>query len=149
MSDVFFYHLRKRPLIHALGQLLEKCLTRGWRVVVQVDDEARVEALNGDLWTFDPASFLPHGSAADGDAADQPIYVMSGAEAPNGAKVRILLNAAGLPDLAAYTRVVFLFEDADETAVAAARALWTTLKAKGQDISYWREGERSGWVRQA
>ncbi len=35
----------------------------------------RIEHLNALLWTYDEASFLPHGSARDGNAANQPIWL--------------------------------------------------------------------------
>ena len=52
MSEVFFYHLQPRPLERVLPVLLEKCLERGWNVVVQAGSSERVEAID---------QLLPHG----------------------------------------------------------------------------------------
>jgi hypothetical protein len=46
MTEIHFYHLQRQSLERALPQLVEKCLERGWRCVVQAaSDEqgARVE----------------------------------------------------------------------------------------------------------
>ena len=62
MTDIAFYHLQGSPLESALPKLLKKTLEAGKRAVVMAGSEARVEALNGVLWTYDQDSWLPHGS---------------------------------------------------------------------------------------
>ena len=62
MTEVLFYHLERQPLERVLPELLEKCLERGWRAVVQVGSDERSEALDGHLWTY-RTRFLPHGTA--------------------------------------------------------------------------------------
>ncbi len=68
MGEVRFYHLTERPLEQVLPVMLERSLERGWRVLVRGTDAARIEALSAHLWTRGDASFLPHGTEADGDA---------------------------------------------------------------------------------
>ena len=87
MTDIGFYHLQKWPLERALPKLLEKVLETGKRAVVIAGSEDRVEALNGLLWTYNPNSFLPHGTSRDGNAADQPVWLTTEDENPNGADV--------------------------------------------------------------
>lgn len=55
--DVFFYHLEQQTLDRVLPSLLEKTLARGWRAVVQVGNEERLEALDQALWTYTDDSF--------------------------------------------------------------------------------------------
>ncbi|MEP3670654.1 MAG: DNA polymerase III subunit chi, partial [Roseibium sp.] len=64
--EVVFYHLLHRPLESALPQLLQKCLERDWKVVVQTGTQERCNALDTHLWTFSDDGFLPHGTSADG-----------------------------------------------------------------------------------
>ncbi|MGZ8395340.1 MAG: DNA polymerase III subunit chi, partial [Rhodoplanes sp.] len=52
MTELLFYHLERRPVEAVLPQLLEKSLSRGWRVVVQSSSEERVEALDAHLWAY-------------------------------------------------------------------------------------------------
>jgi len=50
----------------ALGYRLQGLDGTGTKVLVLCADPVRAEALNAGLWTFDQASFLPHGGANDG-----------------------------------------------------------------------------------
>ncbi len=68
MSEIGFYHLRTLPLERALPSILERALAAGHRIVVMAGSPERVEHLNDLLWTYSEASFLPHGSARDGNA---------------------------------------------------------------------------------
>ena len=72
-AEVLFYHLEREPVERVLPSLLEKTLERGWRAVVQAGSQERIEALDTALWTYDEASFLPHGLASDQAAARHPI----------------------------------------------------------------------------
>jgi DNA polymerase-3 subunit chi len=149
LSEFRFLHLERRRIDQALPDILEEALTAGWRVVVQAASEERVEALNERLWTYADESFLPHGSARDGEAREQPVYLTAGDDNPNGARLRVLLS--GVPAAvfaeAEYERVALLFDGRDEEAVAEARREWTEVKSSGAAPSYWREGEDGGWAR--
>jgi len=149
VGEFRFLHLERRRIDQALPELLEEALAAGWRVVVQAASEERVEALNERLWTYADDSFLPHGSARDGEAQAQPVFLTAADDNPNGARLRVLL--AGVPAAAfaaaGYERVALLFDGRDEEAVAAARWEWAAVKAAGAAPSYWREGEDGGWTR--
>ena len=92
--DVYFYHLERQTLEAVLPSLLEKTMARGWRAVVQVGSEDRLEALDLALWTYADDSFLAHGTARLGHASEQPIYLTLGEENPNEAGVRFLVDGA-------------------------------------------------------
>ena len=94
MTEVRFYHLQRKTLEQALPQLLEKTLERGWRAVVMAGSEARVEALNGLLWTYTREGFLPHGTKKDGYAERQPVWLTDSDENPNNANVLFLVDGA-------------------------------------------------------
>src|SRR5262249_26963222 len=83
LSEVLFYQLDRRPLERVLPELLEKCLERSWRTVIQVGSEERLIALDAHLWTYAEESFLPHGTAKDGHSEAQPVYLTTGGENPN------------------------------------------------------------------
>jgi DNA polymerase-3 subunit chi len=72
MTEIRFYHLQRTVLEAALPPMLEKTLDRGQRAVVMAGSEERVEHLADHLWTYSERSFLPHGSARDGNAGLQP-----------------------------------------------------------------------------
>ncbi len=125
MTEFLFYHLQAQPLERVLPVLLERSLSRGWRVVVQTSLEERVDALDSHLWTFAEESFLPHGTFREATAADQPVLLTLHDHNPNGASVRFLIDRAPVPaDAEVYERVVVLFDGEDDDAVAAAREQW-------------------------
>lgn len=146
--DVWFYHLERTGLDQALPELLEKTLQRGWKAVVRARDEARIEHLDGWLWSYRDDSFLPHAPAQEPNAARQPIALTTGFENPNGADALFLVDGAEPGDLGGYTRCVVLFDGADAAQLAVARAQWSAVKAKGCTVSYWKQQER-GWQKQA
>ncbi len=147
--EVLFYHLEQFPLERVLPPLLEKSLARGWRVVLQCGNEARMQALNTYLWTYRDDSFLPHGTAADGEAARQPIFLTSSTDNPNHATVRFFIDGAEIGDLGGYERAVYIFDGTDPEAVAVARRAWKAVKAAGHEATYWRQTETGGWTRKA
>jgi len=149
VSEFRFLHLERRRIDQALPDILEGALAAGWRVVIQAASEERIEALNERLWTYSDESFLPHGSARDGDPHAQPIYLTAGEDNPNGAQLRVLLSGVSAAALAeaGYERVALLFDGRDEEAVADARRQWTEVRAADVAPSYWREGEDGGWER--
>jgi DNA polymerase-3 subunit chi len=143
MSEVGFYHLLTMPLERALPKLLERALAGGDRVVVVAGSAERVDHLDGLLWTYDEASFLPHGSAREGNAQRQPIWLAASDENPNGAAVVMTVDGARV-DLSRYRRCFDIFNGNDEAAVAAARIRWSEAKEAGHSLTYWQQTER-GW----
>ncbi len=148
MTEILFYHLQRQPLERVLPALLDKSLERGWRVVVQAASEERVEALDAHLWTYRDDSFLPHGTAREGNSREQPILLTVDDHNPNGAEVRFLLDGAPMPvDASAYARIVLIFDGEDPDAVAAARDRWSEAKAQGFDVTYWQTDDDGRWQR--
>jgi DNA polymerase-3 subunit chi len=150
MTEILFYHLQGQPLERVLPALLEKSLARGWHVVVQAASEERVEALDAHLWTFRDDSFLPHGTSHEAQAREQPILLTVHDDNPNGATVRFLLDGVALPaDVAAYERIVLLFDGDDPDAVDVARARWSEAKQNGLTATYWQPDDNGRWQRKA
>lgn len=149
MAEVLFYQLERSSLENVLPGLLARSLERGWRVVVKVGSDERLQAINAHLWSYDDASFLPHGAAADGSAEDQPIWLTTGDDNPNGATVRFLIGGAAALDFGSFDRTVFLFDAADPDALRDARSAWSTSRMAGLEATFWREDERGRWAKQA
>ena len=146
MSEVRFHHLERRRVDQALPGLLELAAQEGRRVVVRASSDEMVAALNERLWTYDDASFLPHGAAGDGDPMTQPIFLTSEADNPNAATMLVRLSGAeASPADDAFDLVVFMFDGRDEAALAQARGEWRRLKDQERAISYWRETDEGGW----
>jgi DNA polymerase-3 subunit chi len=150
MTEVLFYHLQGQKLEGVLPTLLERSVERGWRVVVQGSSEERMDALDSHLWVYSDDSFLPHGTWRETEAAEQPVVLTVTDANPNAATVRFLIDGAPVPaDAESYQRLVLMFDGDDEEAVAAARAQWTDVKAKGFEATYWQPDDSGRWVKKA
>lgn len=149
MTEISFYHLLHTPLERALPKLIEKVLESGARAVIRTGSTERAEALNGALWTFDQDSFVPHGSAKDGNASSQPIWITPDEENPNGADILVLTDGAESTEVASYRRCLEMFDGSDEAAVADARRRWAAYKDAAHELAYWQQTEGGGWEKKA
>lgn len=139
-----FYHLITTPLERALPRLMEKAIASGMRVVVRGTGE-QVKRLDEVLWTFDPNSFLPHGTGADPQAERQPIYLTEANDNPNGATLLVIADGQRYEGEGDFTRIFDIFDGADEDAVNAARFRWKSYKDKGYPLTYVKQKDDGGW----
>jgi DNA polymerase-3 subunit chi len=154
MAEVLFYHLVRRTLEDVLPGLLEKTRERGWKALVRVGSAERMAALDTHLWTYAEHTFLAHGTAADGHAPQQPIYLTVEDENPNNAEVLFLVGGAAPGDwdgaaMKAHTRIVLLFDGRDAEALAVARGNWKMAKEAGHAVTYWKESAAGKFEKQA
>jgi DNA polymerase-3 subunit chi len=148
MANIGFYHLLSTPLERALPKLLERAREQGFVIVVRAGSAERVVQLDALLWTYEEASFLPHGSARDGNATAQPIWLTDRDENPNRATMLVLLDGVEPGDLSPYSRCADIFDGNDESAVAAARERWRHAREAGHELTYWQQ-KAAGWERRA
>ncbi len=144
-TSVQFYHMLSTPLERVLPKLLEKALSAGFRVVLTTDTEERVEGLNQLLWSYDAASFLPHGSKQDGHEALQPIYLTTGTETPNDAKLLMVTDGKWPENAQHFERILDVFDGNDQAALEAARTRWASYKNQQFTMTYMRQNEAGGW----
>jgi DNA polymerase III subunit chi len=148
LAEIGFYHLLATPLDRALPRLLERARAQGHRVVVRTGSAERVAQLDSMLWTYDEASFLPHGSARDGNAAAQPIWLTDMDENPNQATMAVLVDGVEASDLSAFARCADMFDGNDEAAVERARQRWRRARELGHVLTYWQQTPL-GWERRS
>tara|TARA_R110000868_G_scaffold152534_2_gene377265 strand:- start:728 stop:1174 length:447 start_codon:yes stop_codon:yes gene_type:complete len=141
---VDFYHLERTPVERALPQLLERVHQGGHRALVLASSPERVEALAGMLWTYNPNSWLPHGTAKDGSSGEQPIWLTDRDENHNNANMLVLTEGMVSANLPAYERCLDLFDGTNPEATAAARERWSAAKSAGHELHYWQQTP-SGW----
>jgi DNA polymerase-3 subunit chi len=146
MADIGFYHLTRTAIDQALPPLLGRTLAAGQRAVVRCGSAERLAALDTALWLCANPDWLPHGTAASGNADRQPIWLTEADEAPNGARFLFLIDGSSSGRMASFDRVFDLFDGNDQAAVAAARQRWVAAKAEGHKLSYWQQAAR-GWER--
>jgi DNA polymerase-3 subunit chi len=141
-----FYHLQKTPIEQALPKLLGKVLEAGQRAVVMAGSKERVAFFDQLLWTSEPDSWIPHGTARDGEADRQLIYLTAEDENPNNAQILLLTDGVVSHRMAEFDRCLTLFDGNDETALQASRELWKEWKSLGFDLTYYQQTDRGGWV---
>jgi DNA polymerase-3 subunit chi len=149
LTEVAFYHLQRSPLEKVLPKLLEKTLAQGKRALVLTGSAERAEALAVTLWTYDPGGWLPHGTAQDGEPAEQPVWLSERDENVNRADFLFLTEGTDTATLAGYQRCFDLFDGNDAAAVAAARGRWQVRKAAGHVLTYWQQNDAGSWERKA
>lgn len=145
MTEISFYHLERQPLTEALPKLLARVLASTLRAVVLCASQTRVAALDALLWTYDPASFLPHGTAASGQAGQQPVYLTTTEENPNMATVLVVVDGATPAFVGQFDRVLDMFDGNDAEALEAARERWRHYKEAGFALTYWQQSPGGGW----
>lgn len=149
MADIRFYHLTRKTAEQALPELVSRAYAKGHKIVIRSGDEGTTQHLNDLLWTYNPDMFLPHGSAKDGRAAQQPIYLTSGADNPAGADVLMLMPGADPGGAGNFALCCQLINGADEHQTAAARTLWKAWKEEGHAITYWQQSDQGKWEQKA
>jgi DNA polymerase III subunit chi len=150
VAAIGFYHLTRDSAETALPLLLDRTLASGERAVVRLRDAERLKVIDMALWQA-PELFLPHGSAADAEAARhaeiQPIWLTVGADDnPAGARFLFLLDGVEASGFDGFERVFDLFDGNDDVQLASARARWTERRAAGHALSYFRQ-EGGRWLR--
>jgi DNA polymerase-3 subunit chi len=146
MTEIGFYHLTRSTMAQALPQLLARTLATGQRALVLGSSSDGIDTLSGALWA--QPGWLPHGTASDGDADLQPIWLSTAAEPLNGARYLFLIDGAETDRVNDYERVFDLFDGNNPDAVTAARVRWKTAKDAGHTLAYWQQTE-SSWQKKA
>ncbi|NVJ99259.1 MAG: DNA polymerase III subunit chi [Alphaproteobacteria bacterium] len=149
MAEIRFYHLQRQTLEQALPQLMAKVYETGQNAVVKVPGKGLLETIDKVLWDFDPASFIPHDREGCEAPAEQPIYLTTGDENPNGATILVLIDAVKAADTGKYDRCLYMFDGRNDTIVAAAREDWKAFKETGAEMSYWQQRDQGGWEKKA
>lgn len=146
---VGFYHLQKSSLEQALPRLLDRILASRQRALIMAGSAERVAFLDSMLWTQEPDSWIPHGTARDADAGLQPVFLTDRDENPNDAQVLLLTDGVVSRRMEEFARCLTLFDGKDEEAVRATRVLWKEWKGLGYDLTYYQQTERGGWLEKA
>ena len=145
MSEVRFYHLERQNLDQVLPLLLQKALQNGHRIIVKTPNDQEAERLNNHLWTYDPNSFIPHGTARDDNHTDQPVWITANDDNPANADVLILTHGVESENLKDFTLICDMIDGRNEQAVTNARTRWKTYKDAEHDVTYWQQTPQGGW----
>jgi DNA polymerase III subunit chi len=151
--EILFYCLERRSLEDILPGLLERTAERGWRAIVRVDSQERMNALDLHLWSYSEKSFLAHGTPQSGHSSRQPVYLTTGDENPNGATV-LFLSGGEIPSqwaagkFATFARVVVIFDGQNPELSRAAQTSWQSAEQAGHAAVFWRQSASGKWEQQ-
>lgn len=109
-------------------RLVEKAHRRGHRVFLNCENEAQAGVLDERLWTFQPASFLPH--ALIGDDPGEPICIGWGQEPDGHDDLLINLQPRVPPFFDRFARIAELV-NREPARLAALRASWRHYRERG------------------
>ena len=150
MTKIRFSPLTPQSLEQALPAILTKALAGGRKAVIRFTTEGDVRHFNEHLWTYNPDSFLPHGTKTDGNQEHQPAFLTTGNDKPNGADMLVLCNAQTVPEnVADFSLCCDFLDGRDDEAVQEGRARWKAYKEAGHAITYWQQTESGGWEQKA
>jgi len=111
--------------------------SQGRRVLIVARDPAQAERLDQVLWTFDPASFLPHALAGQPDQHQEPVLIATQPLNLNQAQVALFMAPPAEVPLDTFPHLVLLVPGQEGPELEACRQLYRHLKQEpGVDLRH-------------
>ena len=117
--------------LRVAARLADKSFQRGHRIFINATDEAQATELNKLLWSFRPASFLPHG--LHGQEHSETIAIGWGQEPNNHNDLLINLQLEIPSFFSRFARVAEVVTQEPDS-LAALRKSWTFYKERGYQL---------------
>ncbi len=134
MTRVGFYVVQAADQAQRLQvavRLADKAFQQGHRIFINAVDESQARALDDLLWTYRPASFLPHG--LHGQEQSEAIAIGWGQEPQDHNDLLINLQL-GIPGFFSRFRRVAEVVTQDPASLDALRRSWTFYKERGYQL---------------
>ncbi|PPR08453.1 MAG: DNA polymerase III subunit chi [Proteobacteria bacterium] len=148
MTEINFYvssSTSNDAIYKLLPSLLERIVSQEHKVLIACNDEQEVNRLDKFLWECNAEKFIPHGTASQEHAEDQPILITNKDENLNLSDILICLSGKQVKDFSSYLKVIDIFEGSEEQKQAG-RERWKDYKSKGYDLSYFTS-ENGKWMK--
>ena len=117
--------------LRVAARLADKAFQRGHRIFINATDEAQATEINELLWSFRPASFLPHG--LHGQEHSESIAIGWGQEPDNHNDLLINLQLEIPSFFSRFARVAEVVTQEPDS-LAALRKSWTFYKERGYQL---------------
>ena len=134
MTRVGFYVVQaaaRQERLLVAARLADKAFARGHRIFINAADEDQARRLDELLWSFRPASFLPHGLL--GEELADTIAIGWGQEPTRYNDLLINLQLGIPPFFSRFKRVAEVVTQ-DPDSLAALRRSWTFYKERGYQL---------------
>ncbi len=144
--EYIFYQLLHTPLERGIQPLLGKALDGDNKMLVIFNSQEQLERIDQSLWNLGKASFVPHGKAGDGNDEQHPIYLSVEENNINNANVLVNLTQDIPSSATKYSKVLDMFNGANDNELTAARTRWKKLADEGgHKLKYFEQTKDSGW----
>jgi DNA polymerase III subunit chi len=154
MAELWFYQLERESAETIMPQLLRRGLERGLRLSLETSSPELMKAWSDLLWSAEDTSFLAHATEGEGRDSDQPILLACANSNLSESHFRFYVDGA-VPDVAflcnssSIARASIMIDGREETALAAARALWKKAREAGMTMRYLRQDTSGAWSEEA
>lgn len=134
MTKVGFYVIQEASAekrLEVAVRLADKAFQRGHRIFINAEDEQQAHRLDELLWSFRPASFLPHG--LQGKAHANTVAIGWGQEPLDHDDLLINLQLEIPAFFSRFARVAEVVTQ-DERSLNALRASWKFYQSRGYEL---------------
>ena len=147
MTSFEFYNYSDHNFVSTLTDIITKIYESNKSIVVRTTTDTNMNYLDSLLWNFNPASFIPHAKSGDATSSETPVYLTTGKEVANNAKVLILVNGAQffLKEVDSFNQVIVIFCKKDPESINEARNIWQIIKCEEFNKQYWLQNGTS-WI---
>ncbi|MBT3410057.1 MAG: DNA polymerase III subunit chi [Halieaceae bacterium] len=134
MTRVGFYVVQAAAAgqrLEVAARLADKAYTQGHNIYINATDKPQAQALNELLWSFRPASFMPHALA--GEEQSEQIAIGWGQDPGKHSDLLINLQLEIPSFFSRFARVAEVVTQ-DEDSLAALRKSWLFYKERGYHL---------------
>ncbi len=114
--------------LQVAARLADKAFANGHRVFINAVDEAQARQLDSLLWSFRPASFLPH--ALLGEEDSEPVVIGWGQDPLHHDDLLVNLRLGVAPFFSRFRRVAEVVTQ-DPASLEALREAWRFYRERG------------------
>lgn len=128
------------PPLRAAAYLAAGHYAKGGRVLILAADQEEAQALDRELWIYDPGSFLPHALAGESDQGLEPVLISTSPENLNQAQV--LISTRSLPPdtpLEQYAHLVVLVPAQEGPELEACRRCYKEMRERPVELRHTTE----------
>ena len=147
--EINFYHFTSVPLLKAVPSLLKKIYDTKKNILVLCRSEEELEEFDKYLWSFSTKTFLPHGTAKDGQAEEQPIFLSTQIVKNNSPRVLLSFVDVKEEDMQNFESVVFVFfGNKNEEFVDSMYKKYSQIKgSRKMQVKFWSQDVSTGkWL---
>jgi DNA polymerase-3 subunit chi len=128
----FYFNAEDR--LQVACRLAGKAVARGKRLLIYAPEAETASRIDRLLWTWPAIGFVPHCMAHDRLAAETPVLIAAGEEAPPSCEVLLNLGAGCPPHFERFDRLLELVGRADDEK-AAGRERFRFYRDRGYAIA--------------